>query len=154
MPLSEVWWSIFVNGNQGIGPNTIATHWNIPKATHQGKLWTKTWSDFLHLHQEDTRHMWTQYGNTNKGCYLPPDIYIGFFSVPDFPGCLVIWATPPWNHPICYGDLNLYGAYVCLITQGNCSVCPILIFRTMAHHICRFVYQNLQYPSLLPKIRP
>ena len=38
VPWLEVNLSIFVNGKQGIGPNTIATHFHITKATHQGKL--------------------------------------------------------------------------------------------------------------------
>ena len=79
MPLSEGEWSRFTFGNKVIGPNTIASKFHSQKATHQGKLRTKNWYDFLRLHQEDTINMCTPYGNTNKACYMPPDTYIGIF---------------------------------------------------------------------------
>ena len=106
-------WSRFVYWKQGIVPNTIYPHFHSPKYTHQGKLRTKNWSDFLHLRQKDTIHLCTQDGNYNKGCFIPPDTYLGIIFVPDFPGCLVIWVTPHWTHTLWYGDLNLSGAYIC-----------------------------------------
>ena len=129
MPLSEVWWSIFVNGKQGIFPNNIDPHWHSPKDTHQGKLRTKNWSYSLNLRQEYPSHMCTQDGNSNKGCYLPRETYLGIVSVPDCPGCLVRQVTPPWTHPIWYGDSHLSGVYVCFTTQGSSSVWPSLFFQ-------------------------
>ena len=67
--------------------------------------------------------------NVNKGCYLPPDTYLGIYYVPYHPGCLVILVTPPWTHTLWYGDLYLSGVYVCFPTQGNSSVFPSLIFQ-------------------------
>ena len=105
------------------------------------------------IHQEDPIHMCTQDGNAKKGCYLFPDTYLGIFSVPDLPGCIVILLNPPWTHPLWYGDLHLSGAYVCFPNQGYSSVCPSLIFSVQEHIIFVGVfYQNLQYPSLLTKI--
>ena len=48
--------------------------------------------------------MCTQDVNTNKGCCIPPDTYLGIFSVPDHPGYLVRWTTPPWDHPLWCDD--------------------------------------------------
>ena len=70
-------------GSKGIVPNTIAPHFRSTKATHQGKLQTKTRSDFLHLHQEDPSHLCTQDDNDNKGRFLPPDTYLGIVYVTD-----------------------------------------------------------------------
>ena len=124
MPLSEGQWSRFVNRKQGIGSYTMAPHFYSPKATHQGKLWTKTWSDFIHLCKEYPSHIFNQDGNINKVCYLPHDTYIGIVSVPDHPGRIVILVTPPWTHPLrCY-YLHLSGAYVCFTTQGRIFCFP------------------------------
>ena len=145
MPLLEGNWSIFVNGNQWILPNTIDLHYDSLKATHQGKLQTKTWSDFLHLSQEDPIHMCTQDGNTNKGCCIPPYTYLGIVSVPDHPGYLVICKNNPWDHPLWCDDLHLSGAYVWFYTQVKLFCLPKPYFlRTIAHHLCRLIYQDLQ----------
>ena len=42
--------------------------------------------------------MCTQDSNTNKGCYIPPDTYLGIFSVPDQRGIkknieVIFWGT-------------------------------------------------------------
>ena len=136
-----------------MGPNTIAPHFHSPKATHQGKLWTKTWYGFLHLRQEHSSHLCTQDGNANKGCYLSLVTYIGIVSVPDHQGYIVRRVTPPRNHPLWYDDLNLSGVYVYFPTQGRllCLTKPDF-FITRAHHLSIIVYHNLQYPYLFPKI--
>ena len=74
-------------------------------------------------------------GNANKGCYIPPETYLGIISVSDSPGCLVKGVTPSWTHPLWYDDMHLYGVYVCFTTQGNSSVCPSLIFLEQEHII-------------------
>ena len=56
--------------------------------------------------------MCKQDGNTNKGCCIPPDTYLGIFYVPDHPGYLVRWTNPTWGNPLWSDDLHLYGAYV------------------------------------------
>ena len=154
MPSSESKWSIFIDKKQWIGPNTITPHYHIAKDTHQGKFQTRTWYNFLHLCQEYPSHIFIQDGNSNKGCYQPPGKYIGIFSVPDHPGYLLRRVPHPWTHPIWYDDLHAYSAYMCFfsIKEGS-SVCPNLIFWTRAHHLCRLVYQNLQYLSLLTTIQ-
>ena len=68
--------------------------------------------------------MCTQDGNTNKGCFIPPDAYLGIISVPDHPGYLIIWTTPSWDHPLWRDDLHLSGAYVCFPTQGRLFCFP------------------------------
>ena len=68
--------------------------------------------------------MCTQDGNTNKGCCIPPDIYLSIFSVPEHPGYLVIMATPPWDHPFWCDDMHLSGSYVCFTTQGRLFCFP------------------------------
>ena len=98
--------------------------------------------------------MYNRDGNTNKRYYLNTDTYLVIFSAPDHPGYLVKGVTPPCNHPILCDDLNLYGAYVCFPTQGRLLCSPKPYFsRTIAYHLRRLVYQNLQYPSLFPKRR-
>ena len=72
--------------------------------------------------------MCTQYVNINKGCCIPPDTYIGIFSVPDHPGYLVRWTTPPWYHSLSFDDLHLSGSYVFYSPKGDYSVFPNLIF--------------------------
>ena len=61
--------------------------------------------------------MCTQDGNTNKGCFIPPDLYLGIISVPDHPGYLTRWTIPPWAHPLWYDYLHLSRAYVCFTSQ-------------------------------------
>ena len=68
--------------------------------------------------------MYTQYGNSKEGCYLPPDTYLCIFSVPDHPGYLLIWVTPPWNYPIWYDVIHLSGVYMCFSTQGRFLCLP------------------------------
>ena len=104
---------------QGIEPNTTVPLSHSPKATRKGKLRTKTWYDFLHLHQEDPFHLCTHDGNKNKGYCLPPNTYIVFFSVLYYPGYLVRRVTPSWTHTIWCDDLHLSDAFVCLPTQGR-----------------------------------
>ena len=58
-------------------------------------------------------------GNNNKGCYIPPNTYIGIIYVPDNTSCLVILVTPSWNHTLWWDDLHLSGVHVCLFTQGR-----------------------------------
>ena len=67
---------------------------------------------FLYLHQEDTSLLFTQEGNINKSCNLPPDTYIGIIYVPSHPGYILRGLSPPWNHPLLCNDIHLYGADV------------------------------------------
>ena len=134
-------------------PSEKATHCRTPKSTDQGNIQTKTWSDLLHLNQEDPSHMFTQDGNTNKGCYIPPDTYIVIFSVPDHPGNLVIQVTTPCTHPLWCDDIHLYDTFVCFNTQGRLLCLPKpYFFIPIEHHIFRLVYRSLQYSSLFPEI--
>ena len=123
------------NGKQIIGLNTISPHFHSPKSTHKGKLQTIIWYDFLHLRQEDTSHLCTQYGNTNKGFLIPPDTYLGIFSLPDNTDYLVSCITLPLTHPLCCDDMHLSGAYVCFPTQIR-LLCLLKTYlsRTIAHH--------------------
>ena len=61
--------------------------------------------------------MCTQDGNTNKGCFIPPEVYLGIISVPDHPGYLIRWTTPPWAHPLWCDDMHLSGTYEFFPTQ-------------------------------------
>ena len=147
--LSMLWkwleWSIFTYGNQGIEPNTIATHYHSPKATHKGKIWTKNWYNFLHLRQEDPSHLCTNDGNTNRGYYLPTNTYIGIVYLPEIPGHLVRIVTPPCTHPLRCDDLHLSGAYVCFTTKGRLFCFPKpYFFWKIAHNLRRIVYQSLK----------
>ena len=72
--------------------------------------------------------MCTQYGNTNKGCCIPPDTYFSIVYVPDHPVYIVIWTTPHWDHPIWCDDLHLSGAYVCFPSQGRLFCFPEALF--------------------------
>ena len=58
--------------------------------------------------------MCTQYVNTNKGYYIPPDIYIGIVSLPYHTGYILIFVSPIWNYPIWCYDMHLSGACVCV----------------------------------------
>ena len=97
----------------------MAPRFHRPTATHQGKLRTKTWSDFLNLNQEDPSSLCTHDSNTKKGCYLPPDTYIGIVYVPYHPGYIVRLVYNTWTHYIWYYDLHLSGVYVYFPTQGR-----------------------------------
>ena len=97
--------------------------------------------------------MCTHDGNTNRGCYLPPDTYNGIVSGNDHPGYLVRQVTTLWTHLLWCYYLHLSGAYVCFTTQGRLFYLPKpYFFITIAHNLRRLVYKNLQYPSLFPKI--
>ena len=54
--------------------------------------------------------MFTKDGNTNKGCYLPPDKYIVIVYVSDHPGYLVRRVTSPQTYPLWCDYLHLFGA--------------------------------------------
>ena len=69
------------------------------------------------MRQEYPSHIFTQDGNFNRGCYLPPDTYLGIISVPDHTGYIVRQVPPPWAHPLWYDDMYLSGANVCFYTQ-------------------------------------
>ena len=79
--------------------------------------------------------MCNNYVNSNKLCYLPPDIYLGIVYVPDHPVYLVKLVTPTWKHPLWCDDLHLYVVYVCFTTQGRlfCFPKPYFPIRR-AHH--------------------
>ena len=72
--------------------------------------------------------MCTQDGNTNKGCYLPPDTYLGFFSVPDNPVYLITLLNNPWTHNIWCDEIQLSGEYVCFPNQGRLLYFPKTYF--------------------------
>ena len=79
--------------------------------------------------------MCTQDGNTKKDCCIPSDTNLGIFSVPDHPGYLVRWKTTPWDHTLWCDDLHLFGAYVCLTTQGGLFFFPKPYFKGKQHII-------------------
>ena len=79
--------------------------------------------------------MCTQDGNTNKGCYLPPDTYLGIFYLPDHTGYILRRVTPPWTHPIWCDDLHLSGEYVCFPTKGRLFCFPRTYFSEHEHII-------------------
>ena len=108
--------------------------------------------------------MCTHQRNTNKGYYLPPDTYLGIFSIPYHPSYIVRRVAPIWNHPLWCYDLHLSGAYVCFPTRVISSVWPIIIFLEQQHIIfvglflkickifpCYLEYErNIQfYPTLM-----
>ena len=99
----------------------------------------------MHLRQEDLSNLCTQDGNTNKGCYLPPDTYLSNVYVTDHPGYRVRQVTHPWTHSIWCDDMHISSTYVCFTTQGRLLCFPKPCFyRTRAHHLRRLVYKNLK----------
>ena len=68
--------------------------------------------------------MCTHDGNTNKGCYTPPDKYLGIFYVPNHPGYTVRCTTPTWSHPLWCDDLHLSGDMCVFTTQGRLFCFP------------------------------
>ena len=96
--------------------------------------------------------MCTHDGNTNKGCYIPTDIYIGIFSVPDHPGYLVRWITPTLTHPIWCNDMHLSGTFVCFTTQGILFYLPNLFFKKQENIIFVWLFINIwNTPPCSPK---
>ena len=73
--------------------------------------------------------------NINKGCCIPLDTYLGIFSVPDHPGCLVRWVTTPWAHPLWCDDMHLSGTYEFFPTQGIIFCFPKPYFSEQEHII-------------------
>ena len=97
--------------------------------------------------------MCNNYVNSNKLCYLPPDIYLGIVYVPDHPVYLVKLVTPTWKHPLWCDDLHLYVVYVCFTTQGRlfCFPKPYFPIRR-AHHFRNIFIKIYNPPPCYPKV--